>query len=526
MSSLRERLNRMKGTGGSGSGTADLREPEGGAIAGEEARSVADEEGAIAGEEALTVAGAAADEEGALGHAAASSSAPSLSDFPSANEWEALTADWVETEWGPFIRRRTAYSLRHRHGKYRLGELNGALSGLDAFGEPVAAGPESLLFFDTETTGLGQGAGNVPFMIGLGFYRGEEFLIEQLFIRNPAEELAMLAYLNDKLMQHSHLVSYNGKSFDWPLVLNRYVMNRMKPGRTPAVHLDFLHPSRSLWKHTLPSCRLGKVEEERLGFRRVEDVPGSLAPTLYFRYLAEKDPEIMRGVFVHNEWDLLSLAGLSIHFGTILQGGLPLAETEAEEDYRLGLWLAKMGKAELAETAFHHLDARPPEESGDYWHPLGLYYKKQGQPDTAAELWRRAVRERGGRAWAPVEPYVELSMYHEHTLKDYAQALAYAEDALSAMHRRCSLARASDKQRAELTALEKRLERLRRKASAAKAPPAAQRKPRPQPEPELERRPKPKLEPEPERRPERQAHPVRQKKSAPPPAFYAGSLFD
>ncbi|MEO3944571.1 ribonuclease H-like domain-containing protein [Gorillibacterium sp. CAU 1737] len=382
------------------------------------------------------------------------------------SEWSILGAEWVETEWGGFVRRRVSYPLGHQHGRWRLDELPDVLSGLDAFGMPYAANPESLLFFDTETTGLGQGAGNVPFMIGLGRYQAECFQVEQLFIRNPAEELAMLAYLNEQVAACSHLVTYNGRSFDWPLMLNRYVMNRMKAAAAPAVHLDFLHPSRSLWKHTLPSCRLGKVEEERLAFQRVEDVPGSLAPTLYFRYLAEQDPEIMQGVFQHNEWDILSLAGLSIHFGHLLNGRIPLDSLEAEELFRLGLWLSRMDQEERAEEAFLHLRERSAEECAPYWYELGLYYKKRKQMPLAVSLWKQAVEWRSERTFTPVEPYVELAMYHEHGDKDYRQALFYAEEALSAVRKRLSLARPTEKQRAEIAAMEKRVDRLRRKERA------------------------------------------------------------
>lgn len=98
---------------------------------------------------------------------------------------------------------------------------------------------ERLLFMDTETTGLGHGAGNVPFMIGIGFYEGDRFTVEQMLIRHPGEEAAMLGYLQNKLKSRPVLISYNGKSFDWPIVKNRYIMNRMPLQAEPAGHIDF-----------------------------------------------------------------------------------------------------------------------------------------------------------------------------------------------------------------------------------------------------------------------------------------------
>ncbi|UJF35968.1 ribonuclease H-like domain-containing protein [Paenibacillus hexagrammi] len=178
---------------------------------------------------------------------------------------------------------------------------------------------EELLFFDTETTGLGVGAGNVPFLIGIGYYSAEQFVVEQLLIRNHAEEYAMLTYVQALMSRFSRLVSYNGRTFDWPLLKNRFIMNRIKIDDSHILQLDLLYPSRSLWRNTLPSCRLSKVEESRLDFERSDDVPGSMAPTLYFQYLAEQDPNILQGVLTHNEHDILTLAALSIHFGKLLE---------------------------------------------------------------------------------------------------------------------------------------------------------------------------------------------------------------
>src|SRR5690606_31514066 len=128
-------------------------------------------------------------------------------------------------------------------------------------------------------------------------YEADGFTVEQMFIRNPSEEAAMLHELRGKLEERDVLISYNGKCFDWPIIKNRYILNRVKDTGEDPYHLDFLYPSRSLWRNTLPSCRLSSVERERLGLSRIGDVPGALAPALYFQYLAEGDPVILEGVF-------------------------------------------------------------------------------------------------------------------------------------------------------------------------------------------------------------------------------------
>jgi uncharacterized protein YprB with RNaseH-like and TPR domain len=384
------------------------------------------------------------------------------------NEWAGLDAGYVTNEWGSFIRRRRSYPLTHRHGCYQLGDLasTGARLGTMSADLPPDS-LEKLLYFDTETTGLGHGAGNLAFMLGLGFYQHDRFVIEQLFIRNPAEELAMLAYFSELASCFTHLVTYNGKSFDWPLLQSRYVMNRLTNAMQSPRHLDFLHPSRSLWKHTLPSVRLGKVEEEQLGFCRVDDLPGSLAPVYYFRYLAERDPQILQGVFIHNEYDLLSMVGLSIHFSRALSGLMDLGGMVAEEVYRLGLWFARMEEQELAEEAFQHLLMRDASEAAPYWTPIAAYEKKRKNINRALALWQQAADYYRDQALRSTEPLIELAMYHEHKSRNFDLALSYAEEALICVRRRSSYVRLSAKDKAEIEAISKRVERLRSRASRA-----------------------------------------------------------
>ncbi|WP_051775445.1 ribonuclease H-like domain-containing protein [Paenibacillus tyrfis] len=418
------------------------------------------------------------------------------------DEWSVVGAAMEHTEWGDFVIRRRTYEAGVRHGQYELSRLSSCAEELFALLEPAAgtaaanrsAAPfhERLLFLDTETTGLGHGAGNVPFMVGVGFYQGNQYHIEQMLIRHPGEESAMLAYLEQKLAAHPVLISYNGKSFDWPIVKNRYIMNRMELAAEPSGHIDFLHPSRSLWKHTLPSCRLGKVEEERLGVRREEDVPGSLAPTLYFQYLAQRDPSVLEGVFVHNELDVLSLAGLAVHFACLLNGSYDWSRARLfglEECYRLGLWLDKIGRSDMADTVMNALaeellaaDELASEEPCLL--PLAQFYKRRGRYTQACLLWSRYITLKGDRATASLEPYIELSMYYEHKEKQWERALGYAQEALDHLWRRDALKRSGERKSiahggkrsrekeereedADAVSLRKRIERLRRKASFA-----------------------------------------------------------
>lgn len=354
----------------------------------------------------------------------------------------------VETEAGSFVVRERRYPLTHEHGFYALGDLAGRAGRLNRVSrrhagmQPVDS-HRGLLFFDTETTGLGVGAGNVPFMIGLGFYEETEFIVRQLFVRDPGEEQAMLHYFRDMLERFTHLVSYNGKSFDWPILANRYVLHRIPFEPNRPEHLDLLYIARNLWRNSLDSCRLSRVEEGRLGIRRDDDLPGHMAPIVYFQYLADGDVAPLEGVFRHNECDVLTLAALSAHLGAVLSGEASWAKMEAEDLYRTGLWLLDSGLPDLAEQPFAALLNRP-EESVGYEVQLAMAYKRMRRYDKAVPLWEKAA----GRMLAgsrlsvteqSLEPMVELAIYHEHHSKRLTEALRWTEEALLVAERLVSL---------------------------------------------------------------------------------------
>ncbi|MFD0711664.1 ribonuclease H-like domain-containing protein [Paenibacillus sp. GCM10027626] len=392
---------------------------------------------------------------------------------------EELSADWKRmdvreerTAEGSFLLRERRYPLSYRHGEHQLDELASTAAGLIAFQAQKegasAVNPihDRILFFDLETTGLGIGAGNVPFMVGLGFCSGEQFVVEQMLIRHPAEERAMLAYLMDKLPNFTHLATYNGKTFDWPVLMNRFILHGFRQFAWQPVHLDLLHPSRSIWRNTLASCKLSHIEEERLGIARVDDVPGMLAPSIYFQFLADQEPAPLLGVFRHNEIDMISLACLAIRFAHLLAGQLgerlPYPDG-AEELIRTGMWLEKMQGAPAAEPLYARLQewSSPAPQA---WLMLAARDKKYGNWPRAVLLWQKVVQAADGAEWHSWEAHIELSMYYEHKTKQFEPALALAETALSLARRRYTgLVRPGAKQRAELEGIRKRIERLRLK---------------------------------------------------------------
>ncbi|MGN7456928.1 ribonuclease H-like domain-containing protein [Paenibacillus pasadenensis] len=383
--------------------------------------------------------------------------------------WAELGVRLHVNESGECLERRLRLPLTHRSGHHRLQEWTDACARLAAFHPEAGAAPlpGDVLFLDLETTGLGGGTGNVPFMTGLGYFEADRYVVRQFLIRHPAEERAMLAELEALLPRFRWLATYNGRSFDWPLVQTRLILNGLGRSLPELLHLDFLHPSRSIWKNTLASCRLSHVEEERLGIFREDDVPGSMAPTLYFRYLAEDDPSVLEGVFRHNEQDMVTLACLGIRFGRLLAGeagaAFPMPDA-GEELLRTGLWLERMGEAEEAERLYGRL-ARLGA-SPDVLHGLAMRDKKAGNWERAVVLWQRAAAVGAARAVPDWRPHVELAMYYEHKAKDSLAALLLAEEALGLASAH-PLQRRDSRRRAELEELRKRRDRLLRKAGAA-----------------------------------------------------------
>lgn len=378
--------------------------------------------------------------------------------------WASIDAELCTIAGGTFIKRTRRYPLHASHGLSTLGALwqMGEHLGLLSAPQQKLVSPAKLLFLDTETTGLGVGAGNVPFMIGYGYVEQEQFIVEQLFIRDPAEEHYALTHLQSVVERFSHIVTFNGRTFDWPVIKNRYILHRMSPPQECA-HIDLLYPSRSLWRRTLESCRLGMIEEHILGVQRIDDLPGSQAPMRYVEFLSSSRVEDIEDVFLHNERDILSLATLAIHFDSLLNDSLDIDTDDSVTDaVRLAWWLDKLGRREIAERvlavssdAGSKLDRAQMLEAASLW-------KRWRRYDQAARLWVRYCRQYAGTLHA-LEPMIELAVYHEHRSRNIEQALIWAEKARTMIERRLSLGRGRQSDRQLLQEIDHRLNRLRRK---------------------------------------------------------------
>ncbi|MFQ5630339.1 MAG: ribonuclease H-like domain-containing protein, partial [bacterium] len=226
-----------------------------------------------------------------------------------------LGGEVVENEFGSFILFRHTIPLTRRHGQIELSNFE-AITGktvsiLSKKSVTEAFDLANAIYIDTETTGLAGGTGTYVFLIGAGYIKKDAFIIEQLFLPRLADEQAMLEYLNSLTAGRKGIVSFNGKSFDIPLILTRFIANRMNPLIDSHEHLDLLHAARRIWKNDFGNCRLGTLEASLMGFERFEDIPGEEIPYMYMEFLRYGKTERLTPVLSHNKLDIASLLALA-----------------------------------------------------------------------------------------------------------------------------------------------------------------------------------------------------------------------
>ena len=192
------------------------------------------------------------------------------------------------------------------------------------------ADAEQWLFLDVETTGLAGGSGTYAFLVGIAWWEGGGLEVEQFFMRDYSEECSLLFALGERLAERRVLVTFNGKSFDWPLLETRYRMSRKIPPPAPRAHLDFLHPARNLWRLRLGSVRLSELERHVLGWDRGADLISELIPQIYLDFVRGDSPERLIPVFHHNQMDLRGLAGLSSRVLSLLNDAERLGQDGLE----------------------------------------------------------------------------------------------------------------------------------------------------------------------------------------------------
>lgn len=339
--------------------------------------------------------------------------------------------DEVSTPHGIAYRLEDRYAPDFGHGSGLLGELVGIDSGLVA---EVAFQPDlqgvavdRLAFIDTETTGLAGGAGTLVFLVGIGHFDEQGFRLRQYFLRDPAEERAMLFALREDLQTAEGFVTFNGRAFDIPLLEMRYVMGlRSRWELTKWPQIDLLHISRRLWSRELPDCTMSTIEQEVLGVERSEqDVPGAAIPGMYLDYLHTRSGGGMNRVIYHNAVDVLSLVTLAAKAVERHQGA-DLGRLSGGEALAVARWHQSADRGTEALRAYRAaIQSGSGEVRLEAFRRYTVLLKRLDRHEEALESWRQ---------WhetdpADPRPCIELAKYYEWRSHDLGQAAHWAQEA-------------------------------------------------------------------------------------------------
>ncbi|QCR32202.1 ribonuclease H-like domain-containing protein [Lysinibacillus sp. SGAir0095] len=344
-------------------------------------------------------------------------------------EWEDAGLTLAENDFGVLFKREVIYPLDFQHGSYQLGQLYDAIEKWQqtSISHPYAMNfDESIVFFDTETTGL-KGVGTNIFLIGLLDALDDQFVLTQYVLADPANEAAFL-FESKFWKQSKTLVTYNGKSFDWPQLETRWTLNQQfLPKLRSQKQIDLLHSSKRIWKNNLERMKLTKVEEEKLGFTRQGDIPGFLAPIIYTDAIRSGNADALMKVLHHNEWDLLSLVTLYIHSTNLL---LERELNESATTYtNIGKWFGDLKDTDQSEqvltTVTNNYDG---ENAGLAHYYLALQQKRNGFYDEAVNSFEKALLFIENRE--KLKALEQLAIIYEHQFKNYEKALHLTNEGL------------------------------------------------------------------------------------------------
>jgi uncharacterized protein YprB with RNaseH-like and TPR domain len=329
---------------------------------------------------------------------------------------EVLSGAVVSTAYGEHFETERLWERHRRHGCVGisdLADLPGDLLDSLSDGDIQGCSPQRWAFLDTETTGLGAGAH--AFLIGVGHATADGFRLRQFFMRDFREESSLLDALANYLEQFEVLITYNGKSYDQPLLESRFAIARRRHPFARLRHLDLLFGARRLWKLRLDSCRLVQLEKQILGVEREGDLPGELIPYYYFDFVRTQQALRLVPIFHHNAIDILSLACLT--------AVVPQA-FRAPEEMRFGHGADMIGLAHWLLRAKRHDEA------------LRLFHRavELGLPDHLLfpTLWETAkVEKRIGRTAAALAGFTDLAEsrnpYRVHALEEVAKYYEHRE---------------------------------------------------------------------------------------------------
>jgi uncharacterized protein len=345
---------------------------------------------------------------------------------------ELLSGEVVTTVHGCHFETEKLWERHRRHGSVSICDLADLPADLL---EPLSGGaipsspPSRWAFLDTETTGLAGGTGTYPFLIGVGSIEPAGFRLRQFFMRDYGEEASLLHRLAEYLASFDVLVTYNGKTYDQPLLETRFRLARARHPFSRMEHLDLLFGARRLWKLRLESCRLVDLENRILGVERQGDLPGEMIPYVYFDFLRSQKAFQVVPIFHHNAIDILSLACLTAIVPFAFRSPENADVRHGADLIGLARWLLQAERQDEALRLFRRAVAMGlPDDLlfRTLWDVAGLE-RKAGRDDASlAVLTELAASANLFR----VRALEEIAKHYEHRQKNCAMALDFTRQAL------------------------------------------------------------------------------------------------
>jgi uncharacterized protein len=329
----------------------------------------------------------------------------------------------IQNEHGFLFVKESFYSNEHIHGNIALSKLNQAIKFMqNNYPEHplTVSSNNNFSFYDTETTGL-KGTGVLIFLNGILTKTNDGFLLKQFVLADPSQETAFL-YASDFWKDTQTIITYNGKSFDLPQLITRWTMNRnFLPKLKQHDHIDLMHTSKRIWKGDLERFKLKQIEEQKLGFKRNGDIPGHLAPIIYFDAVKTGSPVNLMKVLKHNEWDILSLVTLYIITVDLMTKKDEVAESSVTYT-NIGKWFQDLKTTEVSFDWFKFVvDHFPKEEACVAYMFLGLHLKRKKLFIESIQAFEESLKEISGKYRLKV--YIELAKLYEHQQRDFESAL-------------------------------------------------------------------------------------------------------
>ena len=341
---------------------------------------------------------------------------------------DVLSGKWIYHNAGNVfhIHELLPYGYEYGNATFTRNIIPLTLYAFEEIPKIFAANIKNIVFLDIETSNLSLGAGSFVFLIGICYFSDIGVETDLLLIDHPGSEQALLETFQAEISRFEIISSYNGKSFDIPFLRNRYAIHQLDGALNFKFHIDLLTYARRLWKFSIESCKLANIENNILGLKRDDDeIPGWLVPQIYFDFLYQRDPNLLKGVICHNKMDVISLAALFQHITFLLNETGSNMIYDNKDYFALAKLYSKMNAIEKAKY-YYGLGFKNISDNHFtpcYYWEYGMLLKKNNEHEEALLYW-----EKSGNAGIQAS-CIELSKYYEHKMRNYAIALKWAKKA-------------------------------------------------------------------------------------------------